>query len=172
MWFPAAIDPIAIAAFIALLIWASVSDVRHYLIPNWICAAIALLYVVHVGASPHGVDWLGGLAVGAILFALSAALFVFRIVGGGDVKLLGACALWAGPVLAVPYLAVTAITGGVLALALLARLRLTETRHHTLASVSRLAAGETRTLPKTQPLPYGVAIAVGGLYVAVMLLIK
>ena len=98
-----------------------------------------------------GMHLLFGLAVLAIGFFL----FQANIIGGGDAKLLAAATVWTGfPGLPV-FLFWTAITGGILALALLAArqfLKQTETRP---AFVNRLL--------KQTGIPYGLAIMAGGL---------
>jgi prepilin peptidase CpaA len=103
-----------------------------------------------------------GLAVGcaAAVFALGALGFAIGVLGGGDVKLLAAASLFAGPVLLVDFLMVTAMTGGLLGLAMLAGARIGPATPAGDAPVSgRLRSG----------LPYGPAIAAGGLWVAAAL---
>lgn len=159
------LDAAALAALAGLLLWAGACDARRYEIPNRIGLFIALLYPLHLLASGVRVDWQGGLSTAAALFALGAVLFFFRLFGGGDVKLLAAAGLWAGPSLAMPYLLVTALAGGALALFLIARRSGQRARG--------LAGGalDTATPPLAkQRMPYGVAIAAGGLFVAARLL--
>ena len=78
------------------------------------------------------------------MFACGALLFRFGLFGGGDAKLLAAGALWIGAGSALPFLAGTALTGGALALGFLVWVGV---------------AGRGRARPS---LPYGVAIAAGG----------
>src|SRR3954462_3762805 len=78
-------------------------------IPNWLNAAIA------AGAIPFW--WASGLhlwpdvalhvGVALGLFAIFALAFQLGMMGGGDVKMLAAVALWLGPPAGVPLLAVT-----------------------------------------------------------------
>jgi len=80
----------------ALLIAAAITDLRSRIISNRLNLAVAALAPLWWLAS--GLDIWPGVAVqllvGAIVFALFAALFAFGMMGGGDVKLLGALALW------------------------------------------------------------------------------
>ena len=140
--------------FAGLLGWAALRDVRNYLIPNRLVIAICALYPAQVLASPAGVDWLPALAVGVATFAVTFILFSRGYMGGGDAKLMAAAALWAGPELALPFVFVTALAGGLLSLLMLLPMRLRSGE----VAVARV------------PVPYGVAISAGGLFVAMRLL--
>ena len=87
------------------------------------------------------------------------------MLGGGDVKLLAALAVWAGTAEALRFLLVTALAGGGLALAWLWYCRI---GWAALAPL-RAAFGGPAVLSSFDPaaamdrgLPYGVAIAAGG----------
>ncbi len=146
--------------FMGLLIWGAVSDFCDYVIPNRLCLAIALLFPAYVLARGGDVDWAGAILVAAAVFAVGACFFALNLAGGGDVKFLSAAALWAGPAWIVPLLAITALSGGVIALMMLSRFRFA--RPHPEDGPS----GGARASSLKQPMPYGVAIATGGLYVA------
>ena len=82
---------------IALLV-AAFTDLKRRQIDNGLNAAIALaapLYWWASGMSLAAVGWQLGLAL--LTFAVSALLFAMRQMGGGDVKLLTALALWIAP---------------------------------------------------------------------------
>src|SRR3546814_2389693 len=88
----------------------------------------------------------------------------FGVVGGGDLKLMTAVSLWAG-LDALPQLLLwTALAGGAFALGLIVLRRLLGG----LLVVQPFA--ETVTLPRLllpgEAIPYGVAIAIGGILVA------
>jgi prepilin peptidase CpaA len=78
------------------------------------------------------------------VFAILAGAFYAGMMGGGDVKLAAALALWFSPAGTLKFLVLMSIAGGVLTLVILAwhRLRRREGR---------------------PAIPYGVAIAFGGL---------
>ena len=82
---------------IALLV-AAFTDIRRRQIDNWLNAAIAAgapLYWWASGLSLWpGVAW--QLGVAAVTLVVLAGLFAIRAMGGGDVKLLTALALWIG----------------------------------------------------------------------------
>lgn len=155
------VDTTVVAAFIALLTWAAVSDFRTYTIPNNVTLSIAILYPAHVLASPAAVDWIGGAAVAAVLLAVGIAFYGFHLVGGGDVKLLSAAALWAGPAQIVPFLLLVTIAGAFLALSAASYLRLIRPWPD-----GAVAPDEQTAVKLRRSVPYGVAIAVGGLWVA------
>ena len=91
-------------------------------------------------------------------------MFVFRLIGDDDVKLLSAVSLWAGPVQIVDLLLITALAGGLISLAMMTTLRLY--RPGPVETMAALPRFNTRK----QYIPYGVAIAVGGFYVGARLL--
>lgn len=155
----AILDPLAIAALCGVLAYAAFCDVRSYTISNRICVAVAVLYAVH-GLSGASIDWMWALATGGLVFLAGAALFAAGAIGGGDVKLMAALGLWAGPKLLLPFLAVTSFAGGAVALFVLLRCRL----------AAQPAGAEMAGSAQAAAVPYGVAIAAGGFYVAFRLM--
>ena len=82
---------------IALLV-AAFPALRRRKIDKWLNAAIALVAPLYGGASAMplaSIAWQLGLCVA--VFAITALLFAMRQMGGGDVKLLSALALWIAP---------------------------------------------------------------------------
>ena len=154
-------DRLALTVFAGLLVWAAWSDLRDFLIPNRICLAIAMLFPAHVAAAGTLEVVPGALAAAAATFTAGFALFAFRIAGGGDVKLMTAVALWAGPAQIVSFLFMTALAGGLLAALLAARAwrREAEANPDGTMGLRLIAIRDTKV-------PYGAAIAVGGLYIA------
>lgn len=132
---------------IALLV-AAFTDIRRRQIDNWLNIAIAAAAPLFWWANGltlwPGVAWQLGIA--ALTFAVTAALFAIRAMGGGDVKLLTALALWIQPLWFLRLVVVMAIAGGVLTLVLGAW-------HVMRRQRERLAV------------PYGVAISGAGLWV-------
>ena len=159
------VSQLAILGFIVLLGAAAFSDIRKLTIPNSYCLGIALCYPFFALAPAQPVDWLGGLMVGGSLLVAGFILFTTGKVGGGDAKLMAAASLWAGPSLLVDFILLTALTGGGMALLLYVR-------HRWLRSPSLAAMAATEASPDfaQQPMPYGVAIFAGGVYVAFTLL--
>lgn len=91
----------------------------------------------------------------AFLLCLAVGLFLFsrNWLGGGDVKLLAALALWFDFGGAGQFLVFTMLGGGLVALALIAFRRL----------VPALAGTGVAAFRRRGPIPYGLAIAVGAL---------
>ncbi|TVR78787.1 MAG: pilus assembly protein CpaA [Rhodospirillales bacterium] len=155
-----------VTAWLGLVILAALADIDDLRIPNRISALIALLWPIHaLAAAPAaGTGWLAdaglAIAVAAGVFAVGTGLFVFRWMGGGDVKLMAALSLWAGPALVLPFLVVTTLAGGALALLMATRLRFV------VAGVSEwLGAADLRDRLLGTRIPYGVAIATGAVVV-------
>ena len=135
-----------LAVLALLLVVAAVVDVRTFTISNRLNLAVALLAPVYWWsiALPLWPDAAIQLAAAAIVFALLAGLFFAGVMGGGDVKLAAALGLWFSPPSILNFLVVMSIAGGALTLVVLA--------------VHRLRRKEGRP-----EVPYGVAIAIGGL---------
>jgi prepilin peptidase CpaA len=149
---------VALGAAVAAvaLAWAAASDLSRYLIPNRVCALAALGYVVAAPGLPFG-GWLAGVGVGAAVLAFGALLFARGWVGGGDVKLAAAAALWAGPAFLSDFALVVSLTGAGLALAMLTPLRRLMPR-----PPGEAVAGFR------QPMPFGVPLAAGGAWVVAL----
>jgi len=135
----------------ALLIIAAVSDARRFRIPNRICAALFLLFPFFVLTAPQEIDWQQHLLVFLLVLISGFAMFVGNLTGAGDIKLLAVTGLWAGPHLIAVFLITTAISGGLLALVIALT---TYIRNHRQPQAVSLA---------NVPIPYGIAIALGGL---------
>jgi len=147
--------------FPALVIVAAVKDVTSFTIPNWIPLALAAAFpaaALTAGVPLPDLALHGAVGVAALVLAM--ILFALRWVGGGDAKLLAAAALWLGWPQALVFLMVTAIAGGALALALLGL------RSPMLRPITTLGpAWFTRLASPGENVPYGVAIAMGALFV-------
>jgi prepilin peptidase CpaA len=165
------IDHVVIAGFMGLLLAAAMSDFRVYLIPNRIVGALLLLYPAHVLASPAPVAWQVALIIGAITFVAGFIIFLFKGMGGGDVKLLTAVALWAGAPHFMAFTVITLIAALVLATAMAARVAAGGARTAEGFSFGTFF-GTLRFSPILHmTVPYGVAIATGGMYVGARLLV-
>ena len=147
------------AVFPALVITAALRDMVSYRIPNWI--SLALLAGFPLAALALGLPLpTVGLccAVGAGGLVAGMAMFALRWIGGGDAKLFAAAALWLGWPAAMPFLAITGLAGGALALGLLA-MRSVWLRPLVAAGPPWL----NRLAEPGENVPYGLAIAVGAL---------
>jgi prepilin peptidase CpaA len=150
----------AILLVMVALIAAAISDALTFLIPNRYVAAILVAFFIYAIGKPLPF-WVSGFVAAAICFAVGLVLFE-RVLGGGDVKLATACALWAGSDQAILLAFVTALAGGVLAVAQLTPL------HRLMPAPPAGAVGGTDFRSKLRrPVPYGVAIAIGGVCVVI-----
>jgi len=154
------IHDLVIVCFAGLLCWAAISDIARFIIPNSICLGILTLFPAYVLVSPESIDWAGHIANAAILFGIGFVFHLLRLIGGGDVKFMVAASLWAGPNLIMPFLIVVGISGGILSIMTMTRLKVFSFREPSGASFGvRLGAAMKAHVP------YGVAIAAGGLMI-------
>lgn len=144
--------------FLALCVFAALHDVNRLTIPNWLNLTLAGLFVPAALFSGLPVEILGGhVLAGGLAFVLAFGLYAFRVVGGGDAKMIPAAVLWMGPAAAFPFAYWMAIVGGVCAFLLLISRR---------SIPAAIVPGFMRAPfePKAG-VPYGVAIA-GGVLLA------
>jgi prepilin peptidase CpaA len=153
-----------LAGFAGLMTVAACEDLRRLTIPNPVVVALCALWPVHLALVPGGTlaGSLGAAACAAVIFAAGALLFSRGLVGGGDVKLLAAATLWAGPEVTPALVALTALLGGALALLRLSAIALRAVLASAPAPASILPA-------RAAPVPYGVAIAGAALVVTLPL---
>ena len=141
------LETVATGLLALCLLIAAGTDLKARTIPNPLVVVIALSapvwwWINGLSLWPD-VAWQLGVALTLMIFF--TGLFAIGQIGGGDVKLIGALALWFPPIPMVQLLVVMSILGGALTLVMLILHKL------------RKKDG----LPVT---PYGVAIAVAGLW--------
>lgn len=148
-----------LAVFAALLVVAALTDLIEYRIPNHVALAVAALWPLHLifGGPLSGAGWAIMVALG--VFAGGLALYTMGWMGAGDVKLAAAVALWAGPAHVVEFMVFTSLAGGLMGL-VMASPRL---RYGLALMADHTRQDRLRDLLLADILPYGVAIAVGGL---------
>jgi prepilin peptidase CpaA len=131
-----------------ILVIAAVVDVRTFTISNRLNLCVAMLAPVYWWSVslPLWPDAAVQLGAAAIVFVVLAGLFYLGMMGGGDVKLAAALALWFSPPEILRFLVVMSIAGGVLTLVILVAHRL-------------------RSKQGRPQIPYGVAIAFGALVI-------
>lgn len=149
---------IFLSAFPASLLIAAMNDLYEYKIPNWVSIVLFCSYF----AAGIGLGAPASLMLEGFLFACAAlvvgfALFAGKVLGGGDAKLLAACAPWVGPSALAAFLLNTAFAGGVFAVALVMF------RKAPALPVYAQAPWLLRLHQRPKDIPYAVAIAIGGL---------
>ena len=143
-----------------LLVVAAVIDVRTFTISNGLNATVALLAPVYwwsIGL-PLWPDAAIHVAVAIAVFLVLAVTFYIGMMGGGDVKLAAAIALWFSPATTLKFLVIMSLAGGLLTLLVMAI--------HKKRGNPRPAAELPDGAPAAKPeVPYGVAIAAGALWI-------
>ncbi len=152
--------------FAGLLVAAAWQDMRTMRIANAVSIAVVAVFAVWALAglasgrmTPVGLGW--ALACGVGVFGAGALLFVIGAFGGGDVKLLAGASLFAGPALLIDLLLVMAFAGGALGFAILCGVPI---------GPAAPGSGSTVAARLRGGLPYGPAIAAGGLWTAFSLI--
>lgn len=139
---------VLLGALAIALLFAAFTDLRRRQIDNWLNAGIALAAPLFWWSSNLSlwpdVAWQFGIAL--VTFVICAGLFALRWMGGGDVKLLTALALWIAPAAFLKLVVIMALAGGVLTLVF-------GMWHIARRQKDRLA------------IPYGVAISAAGLWI-------
>ena len=145
---PGATSLIIQACLTVALVVAAYGDIRARIIPNRLnilIAAAAPLWWWASGLSPWP-DVAVQLALATGVLLVFAGLFAFGAMGGGDVKLLAALALWFPPMGMIRLLVVMALAGGVVTLV-------------------TLIIHRTRAKPGSPEIPYGVAISFAAIWI-------
>ncbi|WP_422056906.1 A24 family peptidase [Sphingomonas sp.] len=137
---------ILLGLLVLILVSAGIEDARIREISNWKNAAIALLalpwwFAMGLNPWPEMAIQLG-IALG--VFALFAAAFQFGMMGGGDVKMIAALALWFPFDKLISLIVIMSLVGGALTLVM-------------------LIEKWVRRRSEQPEIPYGIAIAIAAL---------
>lgn len=142
----------------ALLLALAYTDLRARRLPNRLVSAFCTLYVAHAWAAGASYGALAQHAAAALVVLLCAtALFAAGGIGGGDVKLASALALWIGPHGALPAFVLVSIAGFAVALIGLVADRLASP-----AASSPAFACALQLFSARRGVPYGVALSACG----------
>jgi prepilin peptidase CpaA len=139
------VQTLLLAGLLTALVAAAATDIRSRTISNLLNLGIALAAPLYWWAT--GIDFWPGAALqilfAFVVFAAFAGLFAIGAMGGGDVKLIGALALWFPVTPFMSLLMLMAILGGLL-------------------TVFMLILHKVRPTERALEVPYGVAIAAAG----------
>lgn len=164
------VPAIALTGLLALAAWR---DVLTRIIPDRIVLIVAAIGIA-VRAAAGWSPLLLSAATAAAVFVVLLAFAMRGWLGGGDVKLAAAVALDLPPAATWDFLFITIQAGGLLGLVYVASRRLAPSPSPATAArtspaactlPARFRAVEARRLRRGGPLPYGVAIAAGGILV-------
>jgi prepilin peptidase CpaA len=146
---------IVYAILTCFMIAVMLSDISRYRIPNALVLALLAFYPFAVWVAPVRPDWGGAclVALGTFIFSI---FLLARFMGGGDLKLLSATALYAGKSGMMDFVVYIAILGGLGTLFLLGLRALAP---YVFMKMGKTGADIPRVLTDKEPAPYGVAIA-------------
>lgn len=147
-----------LAFFPTLMALSASMDLLTFSIPNRLCAALALGYLVFAALlGVSAIDILLNLSCALAIPTAAFVMFSLGWIGGGDAKLAAATAAWLGWTAILDYGLAAALFGGILTLVLLgarsAPLPAVFGRIDWLARLHNAKAG----------VPYGIALAAAGL---------
>ena len=145
------------AILFLLLLLAALEDLWRLQIEDWLSGGVALGALLGVAIDGPAVALWQNLLLFALVLGIGTLLFARGWMGGGDVKLLAACALWFDLGQGWKMLVAVAIAGGLESL-LVMLLRLLPWPEPWRCRIVWLQRGEA--------LPYGVAIAAGMVWIA------
>lgn len=140
---------------VALLGLATIQDAVQLKISNIICGSVLVLAIIAMIVSGPRIELWQNAVVFAVVLAIGVFLFARDVLGGGDVKLFAAVALWVDFESALRLVASILIAGGILAVVIIL-LRLV---------APKPIVGRVKTLQPRAGIPYGIAIAAGTLLV-------
>jgi prepilin peptidase CpaA len=155
---------------IPMCFYAALNDFLFYKIPNWIVGLIIAVYIVKslililMGASfsiliEPSITFVAVLSVGFLLF-------VFRVFGAGDAKLLAACSLWMSEINSLQFIALVTLAGGILAIMYLAyKNPLAFVRQLMLSKIVDKFEKTSLIIRNETVVPYAVAIFAGVVWV-------
>ena len=147
-----------IVLILGICIFAVVAygDIRTRRIPNETIVAILVLAAFRIAIDGDPRAGLFTLGASAALFVATFLLFWRGLLGGGDVKLIGATALLVGYHNFFEFLFVMSVSGALIAVAVLARDRLGRRQ-------ATAPATNDQEISARLTVPYGVAIAAAGI---------
>jgi len=149
---------LGIALLSAGMIWAAISDLMWFRIPNAIPILVATgFFPIALSLGWNASTILSHTLCGAAVLATCFLLFMRGYIGGGDAKLLASVALWTGWSGLYAYVFSVSVIGGIFALSMLGIRRLPLP-----AKIGRFA-WVSQLYNEKKHIPYGVAIG-GGVF--------
>ena len=155
--------PAILYAAIGISVVVAYQDVRTRRIPNALSLAMAMLGLVRIALTQDAIAGSYTLAAGAMVFAVTLALFHYGVIGGGDAKLIPATALVIGYRDLLGFLFLMSLCGGALAIAAIATDKLAASLKRRRGRASPPSPREIDFhAPTASTVPYGCAVAAAG----------
>jgi prepilin peptidase CpaA len=155
-----ALQTILMVLYAGALFYGFASDVKSLKIPNAVSIAVLALFFLNYGLLGSPQDISKHLLTGGCALILGFVIYALGFMGAGDIKLIAALMLWAGPRDAYAFLVVMALIGGLFAALLL----VTRKVIITWPSASRyIPSRRLKNWATRGIVPYGIAICTAGL---------
>jgi prepilin peptidase CpaA len=162
MFHEPAVQLALLAGIVGLFILTCWHDLATRTLPDWVAVAIAAVGLFWQVASG---DLLWSVMAASLVFMGAVFFWYLGALGGGDVKLLGACALLPNASAVPQLLVVMALAGGLLALVyVLGRWLAPAIPPRQRLLPARVWRAETWRLRRGGPLPYALPICLGALF--------
>ncbi len=166
-------NSVVLTVLAAGLATGALIDLKTRRVPNLITITLAATGVACAAAGWSGLSVQSSLLGFALGFALMLPGHMLGATGAGDVKLLAGVGAWMGPALTLGAFAATAITGGLMAIAMVAwsgdyirHWAMFQTIGHEIVTVrdpALLSEKAAARKPTMMLLPYGIPITVGSI---------
>lgn len=154
------LNSLLMVAYVALVLYGAWTDMRELRIPNRVSLALLVAFLgmaVSVAMPMEIIAW--HLGAGVLTLVVGFTLFAFGYFGGGDAKLMAACALWVGWEQLYIFVFAVVIVGGVLSLLVVLL------RQGLGMWPDWLVRNAEGLFTPNKAVPYGIAIAIGAMIV-------
>ncbi|MFY9627311.1 MAG: prepilin peptidase [Methylocystis sp.] len=154
------LNSLALILFPLAMIFAALADLFTMTIPNRLSLALIGAYFLLAIYLRIPLETIAlHVSCGLAMLLLTFMMFHFRWIGGGDAKLAAATALWLGWGLLFDYGLIASLAGGVLTVIII------ELRRHELPEKILSVQFIARLAEKNGGVPYGIALALAGLFI-------
>ncbi len=146
--------------YAAALSYGCISDIKSLKIPNAVSVIVLALFFLNYWPSAPADGFTKHMIVAGVALLLGFGVFAAGFMGAGDIKLISALMLWAGPQDGFAFLIVMTLVGGLCAGLLL----ITRTSMAAWPSAQHyIPSRRLRTWAQRGIFPYGIAICTAGL---------
>ncbi len=107
------ITTILLMFFCFAIVYGALCDVTTYRIPNAVSYGLVGLFIPYALANFDNLPILLHVGTGVLVFVMCLVFWQLRWLGGGDVKFVGAIALWMGPDKILIFVILLAVASGI-----------------------------------------------------------